>query len=253
MIDFMYWMALLLLCGCSAMPQSENQHARKPHEVQERIYRYSKDQTYKEMQQTRFVRDLYLWEKQYALQYSPITKDFFRCKGGSFDCGGIEKHGLPYIQEEENVYEILIELLNYVQEKLQAKVIVTSGHRCPEHNSYVDGSKANLYSKHQIGAEVDFYVEQYTERPQEVVKWVMQYYHDKGLEEYLPFFRSEKKATLYWYNKEIALRIIPKDQGRNFDNRHPYAYITIEVLYDKNQNRRVEYLWHKAHTGYLMY
>src|SRR5688572_14981430 len=109
-------------------------------------------------------RDPYPWEEGKVGKFPKITKEFFRCKGSLLnppkpdaDCGG--KHSLPLIHQKENVYSILIDLLNYLQQKTQKRVVITSGHRCPQHNTYVDPSARNQTSKHLIGAEVSFYVQ----------------------------------------------------------------------------------------------
>ena len=108
-----------------------------------------------------------------------ITKEYFRCKGNALnperidetnkedikvflDCDGSSKHSLPIINGSENVYSILVELLNYIQKRTKKRVNITCGHRCPKHNAYSDFYLNAKTSKHMIGAEVDFYVDSYT-------------------------------------------------------------------------------------------
>lgn len=268
---------ILLSClaiGCSSLQKSEEDRIRKLNCQSEKIYRHHDEHYFDINEVTWKEREKYPWEENYVGSHFRITKEFFRCKGsfthpkivvakeGSketeiVDCGGIDKHGLPFRDGVEFIYPILIDLLNYVQEKCQAKVVITSGHRCPIHNAYVDPSKANATSKHQIGAEVDFYVEGYEERPIEVVKWLMQFYREKGEVGYFQFLKCQKQSSKGkhpgWYNKEVALQIHEKEEGRDFDNRHPYPYITIEVRYDRDREEKVQYSWQIANSGYLRY
>jgi hypothetical protein len=149
----------------------------------------------------------------------------------------------------------LIDLLNFIQEKTHAKVVITCGHRCPLHNAYADSS--NSTSKHMIGAEVDFYVEGMQEQPEEIVSLLQQYYQTPEYgHEYLDFARAYHNpnvSTPACYNKEILIQIYQKDEGRDFDNRHNYPYICIQVRYDREHRERVIYSWPKAHKGFRRY
>jgi hypothetical protein len=172
------------------------------------------------------------------------------------DCEG--KHGLPVIDGQEKVYPILLNLLNYVQEKAQRRVVVTSGHRCPIHNTYVDSSSANQTSKHQIGAAVCFYVEGMENQPEAIVGLLMQYYREHPSptqqKSYLEFQRYEKKdtdvSTAPWYNKEVFIKLYRTHEGRNFDNSHPYPFISLQVRYDREKGQPVSYSWKQANQGY---
>lgn len=216
----------------------------------------------------------YPWEEQNESIHPKITKDFFRCKGSTLnvprvvqengeskrchDCGGTEAHSLPLYEGKEFIYPILINLLNDLQKRTGKKVIITSGHRCPDHNRYVDDSKTNRYSKHQIGAEVSFYVRGMEEKPVEVIALLQKYYHDaeryKGQKEYQEFARWKKPTDVVthpWYNKEIFIKLFMKNEGRNLENRHPYPYISIQVRYDVDAKEKVSYTWDRAFRNYL--
>lgn len=216
-------------------------------------------------------RSLYPWESETNLP--KITKEFFRCKGSPLnpeitdstepgnpmtfaDCAGCSRHGLPIIRGKEGVYPILVELLNFVQKKTGKRVIITCGHRCPAHNTYADFSKENRVSKHQIGAEVDFYLQGMEERPQEVVGVLMQYFQEspdyKKDKEYQEFRRLQNTNLVVepWYNKEILIKLFQKTEGRDGDNRHPHPYLSIQVKYDRQGKEAVHYSWAKAHQGY---
>lgn len=210
------------------------------------------------------------WEKS-TQSVQEITKEYFRCKGNGLnpikseivrgevvrysDCGG--QHSLPLREGKESVYPILIELMNYIQKKHQKRLVITSGHRCPEHNAYVDPSPDNQYSKHQIGAEVAFYVQGLESRPEAILETIFSYYqerynHDK---DYI-FKRYEKETNVSsppWMNKEIFIKLNKAHEGRNGDNRHPYPYITIQVRYDRDKNERVAYSWDQAFGKYHRY
>lgn len=202
------------------------------------------------------ARDPYPWEKPCSLPR--IAKEFFRCKGSKIhapvidssnpekivtfqDCSG--RHGFP---TPKGVYPILIELLNYLQRKTQKKVVITSGYRCLKHNQYTDRSRWGKNSKHLIGAEVDFYIDGYEEKPEQVVQLILNFYKTEKRyhknSEYQSFFRYEKETNASlkpWYNKEIFLKLFKSEEGRSFDNRHPYPYLSIQVRYDRELGKRV--------------
>ena len=215
-------------------------------------------------------RNLYPWEKNGKGKYPQITKEFFRCKGSSlnavrlvqkesellryYDCGGSRKHSLPLREEKEFIYPVLIDLLNYLQDKTENRVVITSGHSCIDHNLYLDSSYANQTSKHLLGAEVDFYIQGLEDQPEKVLKLIKDYYLTipkyKGLKEFEKFENYEKEdvnvSMRPVYNKEIFVKIFKKYEGRDFDNRHPYPYISIQVRYDWDLNEKVTYSWNKA-------
>jgi Peptidase M15 len=201
----------------------------------------------------------YPWVKN---SLSPVTKYYFRCKGCSAnpphtyegetikDCGGFHKHSLPIKDKKEFIYPILITLLNHIQTATGHKVIVTSGHRCPKHNTYLDPTTNNQTSKHLIGAEVDFYVEGMENNPQAIVEIIQDYY--KGTE-FASFKRFEGKTNVSnppWSNKEIFIKLFKSDEGRNCDNTHPHPYLSIQVRYDMELKEPVTYTWAKANRGY---
>lgn len=174
------------------------------------------------------------------------------------DCGGIGDHSLPLRNDKEFIYPILINLLNYVQLKTNHQVIITSGHCCPEHNRYNDPSPKEQYSKHLLGAEVSFYVQELQTKPDSIIKILQEYFHEnpiyQGLPEYQEFKRWEKGggncSTLPWYNKEIFIKLYRANEGRSFDNRHLYPYISVQVRYDRILKEPVAYSWDKAFRNY---
>lgn len=262
-----------LLAACSGLERSEQEKVRRRNCKGEYIYRKKNEHVYTIVDPTHTPRPLYPWESPVHLPR--ITKDFFRCKGNPlnppvletfaeappaahFDCDGCNRHGLPVIHGKEGVYPILLDLLNYIQKKTGKRIVVTCGHRCPPHNLYADLSKENKTSKHQIGAEVDFYVQGMEDRPLEIIGFLMQYYQEtpgyQGQKEFLQFERYEKNDTHVaiqpWMNKEIFIKLYQKHEGRDADNRHPYPYISIQVRYDKSREERVVYDWKSANLGY---
>lgn len=255
------------------MQRAEREKIRKRNCKGETIYRNHNDVFYPIANPQLAVRSPYPWESDSNLPR--ITKDFFRCKGSSQnqplidltdssqpvpcpDCEGGGRHGLPILQGKEGIYPILIELLNYIQKKTGKRVVITSGHRCPVHNTYVDASKENRTSKHQIGAEVDFYVQGMEDRPLEIVGLLLKYYQEldmyqnqKDFQTFTRYEKSDANVSLPpWMNKEIYIKLSQKGEGRNFDNRHPHPYLSIQVRYDREKKERVVYDWGKANKGY---
>lgn len=216
----------------------------------------------------------YPWKRTTVGKHPKINKEYFRCKGNHnnpvkvitqneaplhiADCGGIQDHSLPLRDGKEFIYPILINLLNYVQLKTNHQVIITSGHCCPEHNRYNDPTPSEQYSKHLIGAEVSFYVQDMQTKPESIIRILQQYFLEnpiyQGLAEYQEFKRWEKgggnSSTLPWYNKEIFIKLYRADEGRSFDNRHPYPYISVQVRYDRALKDRVAYSWDQAFRNY---
>lgn len=262
---------LLVFCmlSCSRMEEAEKARIRRCNEISERIYRHHNEVLFEEDALVFQEQPPYPWEETQSLAIAKVTKEYFRCRGslenperkvkGEIykDCGGSRRHGLLYKDQQEFVYPVLIELLNYVQQKIGAKVVITSGYRCPAHNAYVCADQKYETSKHQVGAAVNFYVSGYEDRPLEVVKWIMDFYRQEGSQNFLPFRQAESKKgqTKYpgWYNKEIFIKIYDAKERRDFDNRHPYPYIVIEVRYDRHRGEAVNYDWKTAHQGYLRY
>lgn len=253
------------------MEQSEREKMRRLNCKAEPIYRNHNDIFYPAPTLQHTPRGPYPWESETKLPR--ITKEFFRCKGSPLnppivdttdpekptpisDCEGCSRHGLPIIRGKETVYPVLIDLLNYVQKKTGKRVIITCGHRCPHHNTYADLSKENKLSKHQIGAEVDFYVQGMEERPQEIAGIIMQYYQENPLfkkdRENQEFKRLETSDLTVqpWLNKEIVIKLFQKHEGRDADNHHPHPYLSIQVRYDREGKEKVAYNWAKAHQGY---
>ncbi len=264
---------MVVLFGCSGLEQSEKEKTRRRNCKGEYIYRSQGDYFYPIAAPQHTPRAPYPWESEANLPR--ITKEFFRCKGNPLnppvvdasdpakptpcpDCEGGSRHGLPIIHGKENVYPLLVDLLNYLQKKTGKRVIITCGHRCPPHNTYSDPSKDNRSSKHQIGAEVDFYVQGMEDRPQEIVGLIMQYYQEnpayKNDKEYLEFKRYDKPDARVeiqpWLNKEIFIKLCQKNEGRDADNRHPHPYICLQVRYDRDRKERVLYDWEKANKAY---
>lgn len=268
---FLLFIAAFLVAGCSSSEDAEGDRARLQNAIGEYIYRNHNEYLFKVEPPIKSSPALYPWQSTSSRR---ITKEYFRCKGSSlnpphivqqkgetiriFDCGGAEKHSMPLRGDKEFIYPILIDLLNYIQDKSGKKVVITSGHRCPEHNTYVDTSSENSASKHMIGAEVSFYVQGWEEQPEKTIKLIQNYYLEakyKGLKELQEFKRYEKGdtnvSTPPWMNKEIFIKLFKKKEGRNFDNRHPYPYISIQVRYDMAAQEKVIYTWEKANRNFL--
>lgn len=266
---------LIFLVSCSGMQQSEQEKFRRQNAKGEFVHRRHDEFHYVLKAPEQRTREKYPWEMAYIGKHPKITKEYFHCKGSSlnpphvnhkdpsrpvnyFDCGGFQKHSLPLKDGKEFVYPILIDLLNYVQAKTGCRAVITCGHRCPVHNVYADHTIYNQNSKHMIGAEVDFYLQGMEQRPEEVVNILMNYYHEMSIykadQHYQEFQRLKRGelnvSTSPWYNKEILIKLYLKNEGRDFDNRHPYPYISIQVRYDRELNEKVVSHWSKAFNGY---
>lgn len=262
---------LLFLCSCSSsdnpFPSGLQQHTG------EYLYRIHDEYLFKVPPPEPVAPIPYVWETNLIGGCPKITKEYFRCKGSSLnpvrlvqkvkqvdhyiDCGG--GHSLPLKDNKEFVYPILIDLLNHIQARTNCKVVITCGHCCPDHQAYSDPSPQNQYSKHMIGAEVAFYVQGMENSPEKISQLIQNYYKTEPKYEnhsdyvqFKPYEKNDANTSITpIYNKEIFLKIYKENEGRNFDNRHPYPYIAIQVRYDFEAKERVVYAWNLAHRNYL--
>lgn len=228
----------------------------------EKIHRKDSDQAYEFDLPPKLARPHYPWQLALSSPYPPITKEFFRCQGSYFnperfegdkvleDCGGVDAHSLPLYDGKEFIFPILISLLNTIQAETGKRVVITSGHRCPVHNAYIDITHEAKTSKHMIGAEVSFYVEGMETTPEKILPIIFNYYAGRD-PDYVSFNRYEKRdtnvSTPPWFNKEIFVKLFRKEEGRNLDNQHPYPYLSIQVRYDPVTKQRIHYSWARAH------
>lgn len=180
-----------------------------------------------------------------------ITKEYFRCKGSCssgvrylnseiiFDCDGIKSHSLPIKEGKEFIYPILIQTLNVLQERLNKRITILEAHRCPKHNRFVDASYKNSFSKHQIGAKVTFYFEDVS--------------CNTVLDILFQFFEGKKQKLFArksgWANKYINV-CLHKDVN---ENEQIGEYLSLEVLFDSQTQKRIEYTYQKAHRGIYYY
>ncbi len=273
-LRFLSILSLGVFTACSSSSENPDaKNSRKKNQKGEYVYRQHDEHLFNVPPPEKKHLDPYPWEKELVGKYPKITKEFFRCKGSQlnpprivsqngetvrfYDCGGAEKHSLPLRNSKEFIYPILIDLMNYIQTRTAKRLVITCGHRCPDHNTYADPSTEAQQSKHMIGAEVSFYVQGLEDRPELLVKYIQDYYKEKhkGDKEYEEFQRYSKRdvnvATPPWYNKEVFVKLFTKKEGRNFDNRHPYSYISIQVRFDAELNEKVIYSWEKANRNYL--
>lgn len=261
---------LLFLCLLTGCENSSNRSKPLSKAQGEYIYRLHDEYLFSAAAPQKLSIPTYPWEEGRTGNLPKITKEYFRCKGSSLnphrtyttkndevvkaiDCNGSARHSLPMRQDKEFIYPAFLELLNHLQAKTGKRVVITSGHRCPEHNTYVNPQ--DPYSKHQIGAEVSFYIQGLEDRPEHVIKLIQTYYEEKyhAQKEYTEFKRFEKPTdvqTIPWYNKEIFIKLYNKKEGRNFDNRHPYPYISLQLRFDRDLNEKVVYDWRKANQCY---
>jgi len=144
---------------------------------------------------------------------------------------------------------------------LQSKVIITCGHRCPQHNRYCDSAEDNRTSKHMVGAEVDFYVEGFENKPELIVDLLKDYYlydpetqNDPAYTTFKRYTKADSHVSTHpWYNAEVYIKIHRDNEGRDFDNQHSNPYISIQVRIDRNKKKRVTYTWEQAFYSYLRY
>lgn len=208
------------------------------------------------------------WTTQKPEILYPITKEFFRCKGSPlnpphiilengkekdriWDCGGYDRHGLPARNGEEFIYPALIEILNFLQSSLQHTVVITSGHRCPAHEQYCSQGRQTS-TKHLIGAAVSFFIPELENKPEIVIETIKRYYathpiysQDKA---FLNFTRSPANdcSQEAWVNKELFIKLYTKEEGRNLDNRHPFAYFDLQLRFDRTKNAPLTFTWQEA-------
>lgn len=258
----------LLLFSCSGSIDPEVERVRKENCVGSYIQRKEGEYQFTLKEPIQNKRPFYDWEQEQDMP-SKITKEYFRCKGSALhpskiddekaqnpkiikDCNG--KHSLPILGEKEDIYPVFIKILNYVQKRTRKKVVITTGHRCPTHNTYADSSKRARTSKHLIGAEVDFYVQGMEDEPNKVIDLIFEYYANQGVyKNFSRYLGNTDVSTKPWYNKEMFIKLYLENEGRDFDNRHPYPYIGLQLRFDSKKKENVVYTWEKASKGYYQY
>ncbi len=265
---------LSFLTACSGVEEAQKKQIKERNERKDLIHRLASEKHYPMEKLTLQVKAPYPWEPGFTGGPPVITKEAFRCKGNSgnppkvkdgdkkspqHDCGGASKHSLPVRGGKEFVYPVFLDILNYIQVKTGLPVVVTSGHRCPEHHNYVDPSAYSRNSKHMMGAEVDFYVVGMESKPLEVIEYVMAYYKEtepyKKEKEYVNFIRLDQVkvdiSTTPWFNKEILIKLYKENEGRNLDNQHSYPYISLQVRFDREKKEKVVFSSDKASNGFM--
>lgn len=256
---------IAFLCySCSGLEQSEQDKIKKMQAQSELILRFEKETPHQIIFPQRRIRERYSWEANLAHGFTRITKEAFRCKGrGSpkpkiskesaalFDCQGADKHSLPLAEEKETIYPALLEILNYLQDNLSKKVVVTSGHRCYAHQVYLLGTTSGAVTKYLIGAQVDFIVEGVAAFDPKILEALKSYYDTtfSGDKEYT----LEKSVMGVWQNKEILVKIFSKYEGRNEDNHHELPYISIELKHDRDSDTKIQVSYQKALTSYYRF
>lgn len=265
----MLWLVLLFLCSCSGFEESQSREIRRANEKAEHIYRRHDERHYALPQVARRQRCDVPWRAG-DQPHARITKEFFRCHGSSthpirswkepngdtvqlLDCSGAAGHGLPLREGREFIYPVLIDLLNYLQDTTGKRVVITSGHRCPTHNRYLDPRAQAQTTRHLIGAAVDFYVEGV--EPAKVVQLLQAYYQKPEFEKAdREFTRSTKPdaevSTPAWYNREIYIKVLNPSEGRSLDNNHTHPYINLQVRWDRSTKQRVVTTWQEAFYNY---
>jgi len=261
----MYYFLLLLLLVTSC--SSSDEYAPPPGEF---IFRTKDDTRLHFDEYVAKPRPHYPWQTHSESSLHAITKEYFRCKGFALnppkivrdhekeiarytDCGGGDKHSLPIRNGKEYVFPILLELVNHIQEVTKKPVVITAGHRCPDHNSYVDPSPQNQGSKHLVGGACTFYVKGLENNPEAVVKILLDYYklqtcyaQQKDYQEFKRFEKATNVTTLPWYNKEIFIKLYRASEGRDGDNQHSHPYLSIQVRFDRERNVPLTFTWTDA-------
>ena len=246
------WIVVLILVSCFISTALLKKLVRRPHRAPLASCPITRSPDTPSILPTALTTEAlptYPWESTKPGKISPITKEYFRCKGSSmnppipiihdgkvienlFDCHGADSHSLPIRHEREFIYPILLELVNEIQASTGKPVIITSGHRCPAHNRYVDQSPKNQASKHLIGGEVCFYVAELERNPEVVLNAIFAFYRSNPRyaaegKVYTEFERYDKEvdvSTQPWINKEILIKLYLPHEGRDGDNRHPFPY-----------------------------
>ncbi len=263
MLKLFLYPLLFTLIACSSAEDSERNLLRKGNRTGSGVFRANDERVLKPTKLSFIEPPKYPWRKSKQV----ITKEHFRCKGSvlnpSFtlgdrtikDCHGGYQHSLPLQNGKEFIYPVLVDTLNYIQEKTGKKITIISGHRCPMHNEYIDTSSYNASSKHTIGAEVAFYVQDPDLPSEEIVTIIIDKYKDdiegKAYQEFSRYIKPDTNvSTQPWFNKEIFIKIFNKTEGRNKETSENLPYISIQVRYNREENKNVSYSWDLANQNY---
>ncbi len=259
-MKYYFLLLLFFVASCSTAHEREQKLRMKKNRSTEKIYRLSHEKMYEEKAFTLAKRERYPWENETC--FPKITMNTLRCRGCKDytkrarngkeyeDCNGMKDHGLPYVDGDEFVYPVLVSLLNKIQNTLNKKVVVTSGHRCPKHNDYLNLGKFRI-SKYMIGAQVDFYVEGMEKECEEVIEQIIALYKE-DTDNFSHFTKSRSdKGTPSWRNKEISISIQKEGEHSVLDNKD-HSVISISVRYDRTKQEHVYLDWKQAYQGFIV-
>ncbi len=134
-------------------------------------------------------------------------KEYRDCPGGHLPAGGVRPE--------------LLALLNALQARVGAALVLTSGYRCEAHNRYSwaclarDGDAAGVSrrSLHRSGAAADFYVEGV-----------------RDISKYRTFAEELRRTAAASPGKTVWTRVYGAEEVRDPDNRHDYPYIHVHLL-----------------------
>ena len=260
-MKYSYFFLLFFCVACTSADERVQKRRMENNRSTEKIYRLSHERVYEEKEQKLVRRAPYPWEN--AADFPKITMNMLRCRGSSShgerkrgdkiytDCNGMKDHGLPYVDGEEFVYPVLVSLLNKVQNALNKKVVVTSGHRCPKHNDYINLGKSRI-SKYMIGARVDFFVEGMEHQAEEIVEEIISQYKQDS-DNYCHFTKSTgNKSAPSWRNKEISISI-QREGEHSILYKKDHPVISISVRYDRERAEHVHLDWKHAYQGFIVH
>ena len=252
------------LYGCSGLEQSEQEKIKKTQALSEPILRYRDEKFHAICFPEQKIRERYSWENTTAHKFPKITKEAFRCKGSGspkpkisrenlamFDCQGADKHSLPIYEDKEFIYPALLEILNELQDQLKRKVVVTAGHRCYKHQTFLLGTTTGAVTKYVLGAQVDFLIDGIEASSGKIIDCLQEYY--KRVFPDQKEYQLEKSVIGVWHNKEISMRVYAKHEGRNEDNTHDLPYLSIELKHDRVLDKKIQVNYQQALSGYYRF
>lgn len=188
---------------------------------------------------------------RYQSHWHTLTRDHFRCKGQGgrapimlsdgeylFDCWGFE-HGLPWIQSQEFIEPLLITLLNNLQEELQTKVVIVSGHRCPAHHRFITKGEGSTNDRHLIGAAADFYVKSFEEDPQKVILSLQNIFNQLSED---PKTKLElQNEPYFWKNVFCEIRWRPAGFMNSLDHPEDIGFFEL-ILFQRLERSSIKFI-----------
>lgn len=161
-----------------------------------------------------------------------ILNELSLCRGSGREGDCQKSHIEETIKPDERIVNLLL------KEFSDFKITITSGYRCPKHNQFsVEDDKSGMTKKdslHTKAQAVDFILLDKSGQPlsydiyQQIIDNLNLKYHFSQNDWEKIYAQGDQDYLSYDNKKMIFAKAYKSDEGRDTDNKHPYAYMHID-------------------------